>query len=70
MDVEIEAGMIMNERWQYCPHVAWNRSAISVSSTYRNEFMNCEKVFMTSPWNYEGVYTGKYAKFFDFCERS
>jgi len=35
VDVKLDVGMIMNERWQYCPHVVWNRTALGVNSTYR-----------------------------------
>ena len=32
--------------------------------------MNCSKVFVKNPWDIEGVWTGKYAKYFDECHRS
>ena len=70
MDMKVDIGMIMNERWQYCPHIAWNRSAFGVQGTYRYEFMNCQKVLLKNFWDYEGVWKGKYAKWFDECSRS
>ena len=70
VDWKLDLGMIMNERWQYCPHLSWTRSAISFNSTYRQEFMNCSKVLMKNFWDTEGVWKGKYAKYFEECERS
>jgi len=67
---KIEYGSIINERWQYCPHVAYNRSAIGFNSTYRQEFMNCDKVIIKNLWDTTGVWSGKYAKWFEECERS
>ena len=60
----------MNERWQYCPHVSWSRTAVGFNGTYRQEFMNCSKILMQTPWNYNGVWTGKYAKWIEDCQRS
>ena len=28
VDTKFQIGMIMNERWQYCPHISWARSAV------------------------------------------
>lgn len=70
VDMEIDIGMIMNERWQYCPHVVWNRSAVGFNSTYRNEFMNCSKVILKNLWDVKGVWKGKYATWFEECERA
>ena len=70
VDMKIDIGMIINEYAQYCPHVAWNRSAVGVQGTYRFEFMNCQKAFLKSPWDFQNVWTGKYAKWFDECSRS
>lgn len=70
VDLKLDIGMIMNERWQYCPHVVWNRSAVGFNSTFRNEFMNCQKVFLKSLWDFDGVWKGKYATIFEECERS
>ena len=69
-DWKLDWGMIMNERWQYCPHVSWTRGAISFNSTYRQEFMNCSKVLVKNFWDTEGVWSGKYAKYFEECSRS
>ena len=70
VDFEIDIGMIMNERWQYCPHVVYNRSAVGFNSSYRNEFMNCSKVLLKNLWDVTGVWKGKYATWFEECERS
>jgi hypothetical protein len=67
---KLDLGMIMNERWQYCPHMSWKRGSISLTSTYRQEFMNCSKVIMKNPWDFEGVWSGKYARYFEECSRS
>ena len=32
--------------------------------------MNCSKVIVSIPWSVEGVWTGKYAKWFEDCVRS
>lgn len=50
--------------------MSWKRGAIGVDIKHRHEFMNCSKVLMNIPWNYDGVYKGKYAKYFDECKRS
>lgn len=70
VDFEIDIGMIMNERWQYCPHVVYNRSTVGFNSGYRNEFMNCSKVILKNLWDVTGVWKGKYATWFEECERS
>ena len=67
---KFEYGTIINEKWQYCPHLAYNRSAIGFKSTYRQEFMNCDKVIIKNLWDTNGVWRGKYAKIFEECERS
>ena len=70
IDLKLDIGMIVNENGQYCPHLAYNHSAIGINSTYRQEFMNCSKVIMRNPWDYEHVWFGKYALWFEDCERS
>lgn len=70
VDLEIDFGFIFNEKWQYCPHMVWNRSAVGFNSSYRNEFMNCSKVLLKNPWDFRGVWTGKYSKWFEECSRS
>lgn len=70
VDTKLDVGMIMNERWQYCPHVSWTRGAVTFNSTYRNEFMNCSKVLVKNFWDIDGVWKGKYAKYFEECARS
>ena len=70
VDWKLDLGMIINERWQYCPHLSWTRGAITFNSTYRQEFMNCSKVLLKNFWDTEGVWKGKYAKYFEECERS
>lgn len=70
VDTKFQVGMIMNERWQYCPHVSWARSAIGFNGTYRYEFMNCSKILMWNPWKYNNVWIGKYARWLEECARS
>ena len=41
-----------------------------MKTTYRQEFMNCSKVLVSTPWSVEGVWSGKYARWFENCERS
>ena len=62
--------MITNEYFQYCPHLTWSMGGISVNSTYRQEYMNCSKIFIKNPWDIEGVWKGKYARWFEECSRS
>lgn len=70
VDTKLDTGFIVNERWQYCPHVSWTRGAITFNSTYRQEFMNCSKVLLKNFWDFDGVWKGKYAKYFEECARS
>ena len=70
IDMKLDLGTIINENGQYCPHLSWNRGAIGLNSTYRQEFMNCSKVLLRNPWDFEGVYKGKLAKYIDECSRS
>ena len=60
----------MNEWWQVCPHLTYDRTKIGVKTTYRQEFMNCSKILVSTPWSVEGVWSGKYAKWFENCHRS
>jgi len=32
--------------------------------------MNCSKIFIKNPWDVEGVWSGKYARWFEDCTRS
>ena len=32
--------------------------------------MNCSKILISTPWSVEGVWSGKYAKWFENCYRS
>ncbi len=70
IDMKLDWGGIFNELGQYCPHLAWNRGALGINMTYRQEFMNCSKVLVKNLWDIEGVYAGKYAKYIDECTRS
>lgn len=70
MDFKANVGFIINENGQYCPHISWDRSALSVKMTYRQEFMNCSKILVKNFWDVENVWTGKYAKWFEECQRS
>ena len=70
IEVNIDIGGIWNELGQYCPHLSYNRGAIGINVTQRQEFMNCNKVLLKNFWDVEGVYKGKYAKYIDECYRS
>ena len=70
IDFKIDLGTIITEFGYWCPHISWSRTAFGINSTYRQEYMNCSKVFVKNPWDIEGVWTGKYAKYFDECHRS
>ena len=37
IDLKLDIGMIVNDKWQWCPHVAYNRSAITMLWTSRIE---------------------------------
>ena len=70
IDWDLNIGFIWNEKGQYCPHVMYSRSAIKFKTEMRQEFMNCSKAIIKNPWAFEGVWTGKYAKWFEDCKRS
>ena len=70
IDIKLDLGTIFNENGQYCPHLSYNRGSVGLNSTYRQEFMNCSKTLVNNPWDYYGVYKGKYAQYFDECSRS
>ena len=67
---KLDVGAIWTEKGQYCPHLSWSRGSFGINTTYRQEFMNCSKTIVGSPWDFEGVWTGKYAKWFEECARS
>ena len=70
IDFKFDIGSIWNQKAQYCPHLVWDSTAIGVNSTYRQEFMNCSKTLVKNPWSIDGVYKGRYAKYFEECHRS
>jgi len=70
LDWKLNIGFIINEKGRYCPHVSWDRSTFTTKVTYRQEFMNCSKIFVKNLWDVENVWTGKYAKWFEDCQRS
>lgn len=62
------AGMIINQRFQYCPGVGYNIDNIDLELTMIQKMQNCWITLLKNFWSVDGVWTGKGAKIFDDCE--
>ena len=51
-----------------CLGIGWNLEAIEADLTMTSHFDECEKVIINDLFDYEGVFKGKTAKWFENCE--
>lgn len=67
---KVFTGMIVNQKYQWCPSVGWGMDKVDLSLSMKQQMMNCSKELLRSLWSVEGTWTGKGSKLFEDCVRS